>query len=183
MKKTKTNDIIRCAIFVALIAIGAFIKIPIPVIPFTLQFLFTMLAGVLLEPRLGLAAVCTYIILGLMGVPIFTEGGGIYYIFKPSFGYIIGFAVGAYVTGKIAHATSHPSLKRLLAATFAGLVIVYGFGLVYLYFISNVYLGQYLSVWNTLLYGFLLVVPSDIILCILASFIGKRLIPVLNKNN
>ena len=45
LKHMKTKDLVLCAMFVALIAVGAFIKIPVPVVPFTLQFLFTMLAG------------------------------------------------------------------------------------------------------------------------------------------
>ena len=45
---TKTRSLVYCALFTALIAVGAFIKIPIPVVPFTLQYLFTMLAGILL---------------------------------------------------------------------------------------------------------------------------------------
>ena len=50
---TKTKSIIYCGLFTALIAVGAFIKIPVPVVPFTLQYLFTMLAGLLLGARLG----------------------------------------------------------------------------------------------------------------------------------
>ena len=42
LKHMKTKDLVLCAMFVALIAVGAFIKIPVPVVPFTLQFLFTM---------------------------------------------------------------------------------------------------------------------------------------------
>ena len=42
---TKTKSMIYCGLFTALIAAGAFIKIPVPVVPFTLQYLFTMLAG------------------------------------------------------------------------------------------------------------------------------------------
>ena len=47
MRSGKTKTMILCAMFVALIAVGAFIKIPVPVVPFTLQYLFTMLAGLL----------------------------------------------------------------------------------------------------------------------------------------
>ena len=97
----KTKDLVLCAMFVALIAVGAFIKVPVPVVPFTLQFLFTMLAGLLLGPVNGALAVVVYIVLGLVGLPIFTQGGGPGYIFQPSFGYIIGFAVAAYVTGRL----------------------------------------------------------------------------------
>ena len=59
----KTKDLVLCAMFVALIAVGAFIKIPVPVVPFTLQFLFTMLAGLLLGPVNGALAVVVYIVL------------------------------------------------------------------------------------------------------------------------
>ena len=90
----KTKGVIYCGLFTALIAVGAFIKIPIPVVPFTLQYLFTMLAGLLLGSRLGTVSVLSYMLLGLAGLPIFSEGGGLWYVFKPSFGYIIGFAVG-----------------------------------------------------------------------------------------
>ena len=125
MKHMKTKDLVLCAMFVALIAVGAFIKVPVPVVPFTLQFLFTMLAGLLLGPVNGALAVVVYIVLGLVGLPIFTQGGGPGYIFQPSFGYIIGFAVAAYVTGRIANEKSRPGYRRLLAANFIGLFIVY----------------------------------------------------------
>ena len=99
MSKTKT--LIYCSLFTALIAAGAFIKIPVPVVPFTLQYLFTMLAGLLLGSKRGTISVVAYMLLGLAGLPIFSEGGGLWYVFKPSFGYIIGFCLGTYVTGRI----------------------------------------------------------------------------------
>ena len=71
-KLLSTKNMILSALFVALIAIGAFIKIPVPVCPFTLQLLFTTLAGLLLGARLGFISVCVYIVIGLIGVPIFT---------------------------------------------------------------------------------------------------------------
>ena len=71
---TKTRSLVYCALFTALIAVGAFIKIPIPVVPFTLQYLFTMLAGILLGSRLGSLSVLAYMILGLIGLPIFFRG-------------------------------------------------------------------------------------------------------------
>lgn len=146
---------ILCALFVALIAVGAFIRIPIPVVPFTLQLLFTMMAGLLL--------------------------GGIVYVLKPSFGYIIGFAVASYVTGVIANKVANPSYKRLFAANFIGLGIVYLFGMVYYYLMSNLYLGNPIGLWPLFLYCFILAVPGDIVLCTLGAFLGKRLIPIIKK--
>lgn len=170
---------VLCAMFVALIAAGAFIKIPVPVVPFTLQYLFTMLAGLLLGAKRGFISVCIYILLGLVGLPIFAQGGGIGYVFQPSFGYIIGFAVGAFVTGKIANKSSKPSYKRLLAANFIGLGFVYLLGMVYYYLISNFYLGTPIGLWPLFLYCFILAVPGDILLCIVGAILGNRLIPLI----
>ena len=72
----RTKNLMYCSLFTALIAVGAFIKIPIPVVPFTLQFLFTTLAGLLLGSKMGAVSVIAYMVLGLVGLPIFPEGGG-----------------------------------------------------------------------------------------------------------
>lgn len=181
MRNQKIKSMILCAMFVALIAAGAFIKVPIPVVPFTLQYLFTMLAGLLLGANRGFLTVCIYIILGLAGMPIFASGGGIGYVFQPSFGYIIGFAVGAFVTGAIANSVPNPGYKRLLAANFAGLFIVYLFGMVYYYLMSNFYLNSPIGLWPLFLYCFILAVPGDIFLCIVGAVLGKRLIPMLKE--
>lgn len=183
IQREKTKDMMMCAMFVSLIAVGAFIPIPIPVIPFTLQLLFTTLAGLILGGKKGFIAVCVYIALGLIGVPVFAEGGGLGYIFKPSFGYLIGFAVGTYVTGMMAGGTYNPGLKRLLTANFTGLIIVYSFGMIYCYIINNFYLGVSLGVWPLFLYCFVLAVPGDILLCIIAAILAKRLIPLIKHES
>ena len=103
MKNTKIQLIALCSVFTALIAAGAFIRIPIPIIPFTLQTFFVVLAGMLLGAKSGAMSALAYMLLGLVGIPVFTQGGGIGYIFKPSFGYIIGFVFGAMVAGYIAN--------------------------------------------------------------------------------
>ena len=72
----RTKNLMYCSLFTALIAVGAFIKIPIPFVPFTLQFLFTTLAGLLLGSKMGAVSVIAYMVLGLVGLPIFSEGGG-----------------------------------------------------------------------------------------------------------
>lgn len=182
-KNLKINDIVICGLFVALIAIGAFIKVPVPFIPFTLQTLFTTLAGLFLGGKKGFLCVCIYMLLGLMGLPIFASGGGPGYIFQPSFGYIIGFAVGALVTGNIAHKKPNPSYRRLLGACFAGLAMVYILGMIYYYMISNLYLGNGLGLWTLFLYCFLMVIPGDIVTCFFAAALGKRLIPVFKKRD
>ncbi len=180
-KGGKAQALVYCGIFTALIAVGAFLKVPVPVVPFTLQFLFTMLAGLLLGSRLGAVSVGVYMFLGLAGLPIFTEGGGIWYLLKPSFGYIIGFCIGAYVTGKMVERARKLTVARYLLANFTGLAIVYGMGMVYYYVICNYVIGTPIGLWPLFLYCFLMAVPGDICLCILAAFLAKRLRPVLRR--
>lgn len=178
----RTVMLCMCAVFTALTAVGAFIKIPIPYMEFTLQFLFTTLAGLLLGGKFGAASVGAYVILGLIGLPIFAEGGGFFYVLKPTFGYLLGFILGTFVTGQIANAVAAPSFKRLLAANFAGLGIVYAFGMVYFYLASNLWIeGGAISVGMVVWYCFVLAVPGDILLCVLAAVLGKRLIPIVRK--
>lgn len=180
-KRLSTKELILCALFSALIAVGAFIKIPIPVVPFTLQFLFTNLAGLLLGSRLGSISVIIYIAVGLLGFPVFTGGGGIGYIFQPTFGYIIGFIAGTYITGYITEKSHSLNLKRLIFAEFAGLGIVYLFGIVYYYFIANYYMNSSIGVWSLFLYCFILVVPGDIVICFISAILTKRMIPIIKK--
>ena len=177
-----TYSLILCAIFSALVGIGAFIKIPIPVLPFTLQFLFSTLAGLLLGSKLGAISVLVYILVGLVGFPVFTTGGGIGYIFQPTFGYIIGFCVGAYVTGLIVEKSKSLSTKTLLLATFSGLIIVYTFGMVYYYLICKYYVGSPIGIKALFIYCFLLAIPGDILICFISTFLGKRLIPIVRKD-
>lgn len=66
---------IMCALFTALIAEGAFIKVPVPVGPFTQHFLFTMLADLIMGGRPGTVSVGLYAMLGFAGLPVFTESG------------------------------------------------------------------------------------------------------------
>ena len=73
-QKLNVRDMTVCALFTTLTAVGAFIKIPVPVVPFTLQFLFTTMAGLLLGKRLGALSVAVYVALGLAGLPILQRG-------------------------------------------------------------------------------------------------------------
>lgn len=180
--RNRTMMMCLCAMFTALIAVGAFIKIPVPVVPFTLQYEFTMLAGLLLGKKYGTISVILYVVLGLCGAPIFTQGGGFGYVMIPSFGYLIGFIPGTFVTGLIAHKNENPSMKRILAANFAGLAIVYTIGMAYVYIIKNFFLdGDGITFWPLLLNCFILAVPGDIVLCLIAAAAAKKIIPATEK--
>ncbi|HEX6593786.1 MAG TPA: biotin transporter BioY [Bacillota bacterium] len=163
------------SLFAALTAVGAFMRIPIPYVPFTLQILFVYLAGSLMGSRLGGFSQFIYLAMGLIGVPIFTEGGGPMYIFKPTFGYLIGFMIAAFVIGKIIEKQPKPQRRHFYIAHFIGLFIVYLFGVTHLYVSLNLWLGIPTSMSHVFLYGFILAVPGDIVLCIVASSLASRL--------
>jgi biotin transport system substrate-specific component len=184
MNRIPTKDLIMCALFAALTAAGAFIKVPVPFVPFTLQFLFTNLAGLTLGSKRGAAAVGVYIAAGLAGLPVFSAGGGIGYVLQPTFGYIIGFLAGSFLAGLIADRAPQNrfSAKTALTASLVNLLVVYLFGAAYYYFMANYYLsGSGIGVFALLLYCVILAVPGDIALCFLSAAVYKRLIGALNK--
>jgi predicted membrane protein len=82
--KSRTYKMILVALFAALIAVGAFIRVPVPLVPFTMQTFFVVLAGMLLGKKLGAASALVYLAVGLIGIPVFTQGGGIGYVLKHS---------------------------------------------------------------------------------------------------
>lgn len=179
--KISTQDMVLCGVFTTLIAVGAFIKVPIPVVPFTLQFLFTMLAGLLLGGRKGALSVGVYILLGLVGLPVFAEGGGFWYILKPSFGYLLGFMLAAYVTGRMVERKGRLTTRWVMAVNFLGLFIVYAAGMIYYYVICNYVIDTPIAIGPLFLYCFVLAVPGDICLCILAAILTVRVRPVFQR--
>lgn len=184
MKKITTLELVLCGLFTALTAVGAFIQIPVPGMDyFTLQFFFVLMAGMLLGSKLGTFSVAAYVFIGLVGVPIFAAGGGITYVLRPSFGYLLGFILTAFVTGKLVEILKVEGLKKYLIAAFAGLVVCYLLGLTYKYFMLNLYIGEKTPVWLVLLDCFPLDLPGDVLLSVLASLCGKRLKPELLKIN
>lgn len=178
--RQQNRDLALVALFVALIAVGAFIRIPIPYVPFTLQFFFTTLAGMLLGAKKGALASGLYVLLGLIGIPIFTQGGGPAYIFQPTFGYLAGFIFGSYATGLLAERKR--GVGELFVAAIVGLLIVYVMGCVHLFLIRSMYLKQPIGFVPLLVHGFLLPLPGDIALSLVAAILCRRLRPALKRS-
>ena len=165
---------ILCALFVALVAAGAFIRIPVGSDVFTLQFMFTLLAGLLLGRRLGATAVFVYVLLGLIGVPVFASGGGPGYVLQPTFGYLLGFIVQAWFCGWYSRRLKEISMKSLLLVNVGGMAIVYLFGLSWFYVISNYVIDAPVSLWWVVLYCGILQVVPDFLLCTTAAGIAVK---------
>ena len=86
------------ALFCTLIIIGSFIRIPMPnMMPVTLQTFFVLLTALVLPMKASVLAISAYAALGLIGLPIFSGGGGIGYVLMPNFGFIIGFLIATVI--------------------------------------------------------------------------------------
>ncbi|MCM3409699.1 biotin transporter BioY [Metabacillus litoralis] len=175
MKKSSTVSLVTVSLFASLSAIGAFIKIPLPYVPFTLQVLFVFLAGSLLGSKKGFQSQLIYVAIGLAGLPVFTQGGGIGYVLQPTFGYLIGFMAGAYVVGAIVERVSNPKIFHFIIANFAGLAVVYFFGVIYLYIALNTWMGFESSFAHAVMIGFVYSIAGDLVIAIIAGFLAVRL--------
>ncbi|MEI3130665.1 MAG: biotin transporter BioY [Oscillospiraceae bacterium] len=176
----RTRKIILTGLFAALTAIGAFIRIPTPISSFTLQVFFTCMAGLLLGPGLGAASQAVYVLLGLVGLPIFTQGGGFSYVTQPTFGFLLGLIPAAWVAGMIARRGA-ASFCRLLLACLAGTAAVYVIGLPYMHCILRFYLNKTWSIQQTVMGGMVIFLPWDVLKAIVASLLAKKLLPTLHK--
>lgn len=123
----------RRAIAVALgavfVAISAQFEVPIPFspVPETLQGGALLLVGLTLGPRLGAAALVTYLLAGAAGMPVYSGGGfGTLHLFGPTGGYLIAFPFGAFVAGWVAknQAIKMTPVRYLLGAI-AGMAVVH----------------------------------------------------------
>ncbi len=97
-----SKDITRISIMCALTIIGAYIAVPLPNAPFTLQTFFAMLSGLVLSRRNATLSQFAYLFIGLVGIPVFTNGGGgLGYIFSPTFGYLLTMPFIAFMSATI----------------------------------------------------------------------------------
>lgn len=182
--KLNTKEIILVGLFAALTAAGAFIQVPLGTVPITLQFLFTGLSGVILGGKLGALSQLVYVAIGLFGIPVFAGGaGGIGSIVKPSFGYLIGFIIGAYVIGKLAEGKGRVGFVRLFMASMAGIIVIYAVGVPYLYLIIKNVIGKDISITTALKTGFLVFLPGDLLKCGIVAWLGVRCQRKLQKSN
>lgn len=179
--KFTVREMTLISLFAALTAIGAFIKVPTP-IPFTLQFLFCTYAGLFLGAKNGLYSQALYMLIGLIGIPVFTNGGGPAYVLQPTFGYLIGFAACAYIVGKIVDISDKIRFWPIFGTILCGLIVVYLFGVSHLYLIVNLYLHKEMTVMAALVTGFLPYVVFDVLQGIIIAMSAVRIIPILRRS-
>ena len=178
-RRVSPLSIALIGLFVALSTVGAYVKIPGPLVPFTAQIFFCTMGGVLLGAKRGFAAQCLYLILGLAGLPLFTGGGGIGYLLQPTFGYLVGFALSALLAGLVSDREMKKkgkiSFPVMLLTGIGGLARVYLLGVTYYLVLQNVYFGKGTELGYALCVFVLPFLLTDFLWCLLLAGIGPRI--------
>lgn len=163
---TSSLSVALVSLFAALIAVfGLIPKIDLPLgVPITLQTLGVMLAGCMLGPKRALQSLLLFLAAVAIGLPLLSGGrGGLSAFFAPTSGYLMGWPVGAFITGWVMSMlpTTSPrssAISAFIASAVGGLLVVHVCGVVGLVNIAN------LS-WEQAIMGTLVFVPGDLIKC------------------
>src|SRR5699024_1536117 len=130
----KTKQLVLAALVVALIAIGALVKIPLGPVRFTLQLPMVILTDLLLGPKLAFIRLITYTFIGLLGIPIFVCAMRLGAFSSPSFASILGYIPAALIIGL----GINKSIAKIVMWTMFGMSVVFIFGTIYFYFIMEI---------------------------------------------
>ncbi len=177
-----TKRLIRISYFAMLTIIGGLISIEIPFAPtvkITFQTLFVAASGLILGGRDGMYAQIVYIVIGLVGVPVFSRGGGITYVLQPSFGYILSFPVQAFLTGFLVSKQKTVTSGKLFLCASAGVLASYAIGITYQVLIVAFYIGNGLLAAIAGIPGVLIMLVKDIILIYLLCLMYPRIMTMI----
>ncbi|HXK51607.1 MAG TPA: biotin transporter BioY [Caldisericia bacterium] len=169
------RQIATTALFIALLSIGSMIYLPIGPIPYTLQTFFVFLAGILLGKKWGTIAIAVWILLGLIGIPVFSQGrAGVMILLSPTSGFLIGFLAASFTMGWYLEKKKNV-FSNALVSIFIGLFWIYLFGGVGFYLhsiwvIHNPYSWQ--EIFQYAIAPFILV---DLAKGVLAALVGVKM--------
>ena len=173
----KTRKLAMTSVMAALMCLAGMLLHWAPgLVPFSVLPVFVLMSGIILGAEYAAMAMLLYLVLGLFGLPVFSTApyGGLGYILKPTFGFLIGYVAAAYVVGKVYR---EGSLRRAIVGVLAGLVTLYLFGLIYLYIILHWVLHSPTSVAGVLMIGFVpLLFMGDLIKAGIAVWVGQEVV-------
>jgi biotin transport system substrate-specific component len=164
------RGMVYAALFGAITAVGAYIVIPLPLVPITLQTFFVSLAPAVLGGALGALSQVVYVLLGLIGLPVFAGGkAGFGVLIGPTGGYLAGFIIGAYIIGKLIELKQQPGFLWMVSAMLIGHVALYALGVAQLMVVAKLSLGKAVAV------GVIPTLPGGILKILAAAFVALKL--------
>ncbi len=170
MEKLKTRDVALVGLFAALMVICAWISVPLGPVPVTLQTFAVFLAAALLGSRRGTLAVGVYILLGVVGLPVFS---GFKTLNPLTFGYVLGFLP----LGMLTAASDRLFRGRKLALPLgmaAGLLACYLIGTVWFYYVMH-FRGTEYSFGKILSLCVVPFILPDLVKMVLAWLLSRKL--------
>ena len=174
----KVKDLCLMAISLAILIISSKISFNLGVITLTLQTLSVSLISFILKWKRASLVFLTYIVMGLIGIPVFSTGGGYQYIYSLSFGFIIGFFLSSFIFGS--NILSKYKWTNIIKGIL-GLAIIDISGLVYMYIIFKYYNNQDVSFIYVIEVGLLPFIIKDLVSVVLSSIIAIRLEPAIEN--
>ena len=126
---TSTFTIIICSI---LLIISAKIKVDLYTIPMTMQPFAILIIAMLCGRNLAAGSISLYLFQGMIGLPVFANGGGMLYLMGPTGGFLFGFLIAAIIMGELADRGWGRNILKAFIAMFLGLFIIYFFGIIQL---------------------------------------------------
>lgn len=172
MNKKVIKDISISALYLALLIVGSYISIPVGDVKFTLQLLVVFVIANTTSLKNGLVILTLYILMGLLGIPVFANfQGGIYYAISPTFGFVVGF----YVVIIIIHLLKAKNLMQTIISFIISLVALYIIGISYGAFTLNILSDRGYD-FNKLMMVFVIpYIPFDLLKIVVAILISNRL--------
>ncbi|MCL2592318.1 MAG: biotin transporter BioY [Defluviitaleaceae bacterium] len=164
----KTLKLTLCGVFIALMCISAIISFPVPFspAPITMQTAVVFLVALLLGKNLGTLVMTVYLLMGTLGMPVFSGfGSGIGHILGVTGGFLIGFIPASFVIGFLNEKLRTQKVVKASASCIAGLIIIYLFGVVWFSVVSGTNFVSALFVVGTPF------IPGDLIKMVLAIII------------
>lgn len=173
----KTRKLAMTSVMAALMCLAGMLLhwVSPALVPFSLLPVLVLMSGIILGAKYAAMAMLVYLVLGLFGLPVFSAApfGGVGYILKPTFGFLMGYVFAAYVVGRIYREGSQ---WRAIAGVLSGLVTLYLFGLSYLYIILHWVLHRPTSVAGVVMIGFVPFIFGDLIKAGIAVWVGQEVV-------
>ena len=173
----KLTAVIGVAFFVLATILGAYVRIPVmgSPVPITLQTFFVILSGAVLGRKLGSISQISYILLGVIGLPVFQGASfGAAYLAGPTGGYLIGFVAAAYLTGRLA-AFAKRTIGHAIAVFAAGSLIILACGALWLASLYGAGLKSSIAI------GVLPFIPGDLAKILAAAVIFSAIAKRSNR--
>lgn len=169
MRNEHLKMLIISALFAAIIGIAAQIMIKIPPVPFTGQTLALMLTATILGKRYGTISATIYVLMGVIGVPVFSGMlSGLGVIFGPTGGYIIAFIPAAFIIGWLVERLGYSVIGSVTANVIGAMLILF-IGTVWLKVFGNLdWAGAFSG-------GMLPFIIPDILKAVVSAVIGIML--------